>query len=79
MIKAVSVAGLETEGTPFKKPSVQLDEAARTISLGHLTWIECVVDNILEETPNILTNLGDRKSTRLNSSHSRASRMPSSA
>ena len=58
MIKAVSVAGIETEGTPFKKPSVQLEEAARTISLGHLTWIECVVDSILEETPKILENLG---------------------
>ncbi len=58
MIKAVSVAGLESEGTPFKKPSVQLDEAARTISLGNLTWIECVVDNITVETPKILENLG---------------------
>ncbi|MBI3842828.1 MAG: hypothetical protein HY295_06790 [Thaumarchaeota archaeon] len=58
MIKAVSVAGLQTEGIPFKKPSVQLDEAAREISLGNLTWIECVVDNILEETPKILANLG---------------------
>ena len=58
MIKAVSVAGLQTEGIPFKKPSVQLDEAAKTISLGNLTWIECVVDNIVEETPKILANLG---------------------
>ncbi len=58
MIKAVSVAGLEAEGTPFKKPSVQLDEAARTISLGNLTWIECVVDSITTETPKILENLG---------------------
>lgn len=58
MIKAVSVAGLQTEGTPFKKPSVQLAEAAQTITLGNLTWIECVVDNIVEETPKILSNLG---------------------
>lgn len=58
MIKAVSIAGLQTEGIPFRKPSVQLDEAARTISLGNLTWIECVVDNIVGETPNILVNLG---------------------
>src|SRR5438445_3858075 len=58
MIKAVSVAGLESEGTPFKKPSVQLDEAARTISLGNLTWIECVVDSITTEAPKILENLG---------------------
>jgi magnesium transporter len=58
MIKAVSVAGLESEGTPFKKPSVRLDEAAHTISLGNLTWIECVVDNIVEETPKILESFG---------------------
>ncbi len=58
MIKAVSVAGLESEGTPFKKPSVQLEEAARTISLGNLTWIECVVDSITTEAPKILENLG---------------------
>src|SRR5207245_11448386 len=58
MIKAVSVAGLQSEGTPFKKASVQLDEAAKTISIGTLTWIECVVDNLLVETPKILENLG---------------------
>ena len=58
MIKAVSIAGLQTEGTPFKKPNVQFDEVTQTISLGNLTWIECVVDNIVEETPKILANLG---------------------
>jgi magnesium transporter len=58
MIKAVSVAGLQTEGVPFKKPSVQLSEAAQIISVGNLTWVECVVDNIIEETPKILENLG---------------------
>ena len=58
MIKAVSVAGLESEGTPYKKPSVHLDEAAQIISLGNLTWIECVVDSITAETPKILENLG---------------------
>ena len=62
MIKAVSVAGFEKEGVPFKKPSVQLSEAAeavtQAVNLGNLTWIECVVDNIVEETPKILENLG---------------------
>src|SRR5438445_11275637 len=58
MIKAVSVAGLQSEGTPFKKASVQLDEAAKTIWIGTLTWIECVVDNLLVEKPKILENLG---------------------
>ena len=58
MIKAVSIAGLQSEGTPFKKPSIQLDEAIKEISLGHLTWIECVVDNIVNDTPTVLQSLG---------------------
>jgi len=57
MIKAVSVAGLQ-EGTPFKKPTVELEEAAQIVSIGNLTWIECVVDNIIGETPKILEKLG---------------------
>ena len=35
--------------------------------------------DLLAEIETIEKELGDRKSTRLNSSHSRASRMPSSA
>ncbi|MFQ6025723.1 MAG: CorA family divalent cation transporter [Nitrosopumilaceae archaeon] len=58
MIKGVSIAGIQEEGTPFKKESIQLEEAARTISLGNLTWIECVVDDIVGETPKILEKLG---------------------
>ena len=58
MIKALSVAGLQTDGTPFKKPSVQLEEAIQEITHGHLTWIECVVDNIVNDTPMVLQNLG---------------------
>jgi magnesium transporter len=57
MIKAVSVAGLQ-EGAPYKKPTVELEEAAKVISIGTLTWIECVVDNIAIETPKILEKLG---------------------
>jgi len=57
MIKAVSIAGLQ-EGTPFKKPTVELEEAAQIVSIGNLTWIECVVDNIIGETPKILEKLG---------------------
>jgi len=53
MIKAISVAGLE-EGTPFKKPAVPLEELSAIVSTEHLTWIECVVDNIIEEAPKIL-------------------------
>jgi magnesium transporter len=57
MIKAVSVAGIQ-DGTPYKKPTVQLEEAAKIIHIGTLTWIECVVDNIPTETPKILEILG---------------------
>ena len=38
-----------------------------------------MVKNPGKENMEIITKEGDRKSTRLNSSHSRASRMPSSA
>ena len=57
MLKAVSIAGIEEQGIPFKKESVALDEAAKTISIGNLTWIECVVDDIVDETPKILEKL----------------------
>ena len=40
MLKTVSIAGIEEQGVPFKKESINLEEAAKTISLGHLTWIE---------------------------------------
>ena len=57
MIKAVSAAGLQN-GTPFKNPTIGLDEAAQIITSGNLVWIECVVDSITEETPKILEKLG---------------------
>ena len=57
MLKAVSIAGIDEHGVPFKKESVALDEAAKTISVGNLTWIECVVDDIVDETPKILEKL----------------------
>lgn len=58
MLKAVSIAGLQQDGTSFKTPTIELGEAAQVASAGHLTWIECVVDNIVEETPKILQKLG---------------------
>ena len=58
MLKTVSIAGIEEQGVPFKKESVNLEEAARIISLGNLTWIEVVVDDIVAETPQILERLG---------------------
>ena len=57
MIKAISVAGL-LEGTPFKKPTVEMEELPGIISSGHLTWIECVVDSIIDDSPKILEKLG---------------------
>jgi magnesium transporter len=57
MLKTVSIAGIEERGVPFKKESIALDEAAKTISIGNLTWIECVVDDIVDETPKILEKL----------------------
>jgi len=58
MLKTVSIAGIEEQGVPFKKESVQLDEAAKTVSISTLTWIECVVDDIVKESPKILEKLG---------------------
>ena len=58
MLKAVSIAGIEEQGVPFKKESIELEEAARTVSIGNLTWIECVVDDIVIESPKILAKLG---------------------
>ena len=58
MLKTVSVAGIEEQGVPFKKESITLDEAAKTVSNAGLDWIECVVDDIVSETPEILQKLG---------------------
>ena len=58
MLKTVSIAGIEGQGVPFKKESINLEEAAQIISVGNLTWIEVVVDDIVAETPQILDRLG---------------------
>jgi len=58
MLKTVSIAGIEEQGIPFKKESINLEEAAKIVSLGNLTWIEVVVDDIVAETPDILERLG---------------------
>jgi len=57
MLKTVSMAGIAEQGIPYKKDSIQLEEAAQTLSIGNLTWIECVVDDIVDETPDILKKL----------------------
>ena len=57
MVTTVSIAGIEEQGVPFKKESIALDEAVKTIAIGNLTWIECVVDDIVDETPKILEKL----------------------
>ena len=58
MLKTVSIAGIEGQGVPFKKESINLEEAAQIVSVGNLTWIEVVVDDIVAETPQILERLG---------------------
>ena len=67
MLKTVSIAGIEEQGVPFKRESTSLDEATRHVSIGNLTWIECVVDDIVTETPKILEklNIGMDSSTLL--------------
>ncbi len=65
MLKAVSLAGMEKQGVPFKKESIALDEAAKTIAIGNLIWIECVVDDIVEETPKILEKLNIKMDPKL--------------
>ena len=59
MLKTVSVAGIEEEGVPFKKESITLEDAVAeyVVESGTLTWIECVVDDIVNETPGILEKL----------------------
>ena len=57
MLKTVSMAGIEEQGVPYKKENIKLEAAAQTLSIGNLTWIECVVDDIVDETPKILEKL----------------------
>ena len=57
MLKTVSIAGIEEEGVPFKKESIPLEDAAKTVSTGNLTWIECVVDDILTKPQKFCKNL----------------------
>ena len=58
MLKTISIAGIKEQELPFKKESITLDEAAQTVSIEGLDWIECVVDDIVSETPEILRKLG---------------------
>ena len=46
MLKTVSIAGIAEQGVPYRKESIALEEAAQTLSIGNLTWIECVVDAV---------------------------------
>ena len=57
MLKTVSIAGIEEDGIPFKKESIPLEDAAKRVSDGTFTWIECVVDDIVNETGKILQKL----------------------
>ena len=53
MIKSISVAGLQ-EGMAFKKPTINLEDISKETATGNLTWIECVVDSIIDDSPKIL-------------------------
>ena len=57
MLKTVSIAGIEEDGIPFKKESIMLEDAAKRVSDGTFTWIECGVDDIVNETVKILQKL----------------------
>ena len=80
-------AELERPEKVFKSPSELPWKLARTmINLARLNENDILCDpfcgtgTILLEAESMgIRSIGDRKSTRLNSSHSRASRMPSSA
>ncbi len=46
------------DGIPFKKKNVGIDHATKIVSTSNLTWIECVVSDIANETPLILKKIG---------------------
>lgn len=58
MLKLISVASIHENGEPFKKVSTDISKILNFISVTNLTWIECVVDDIVNETPMILKKLG---------------------
>ena len=85
IISAGEGSRLSQEGVALPKPLVQLNGVAmidRLIQIFVRNGADKVVIIINNESPltkEHLAKLQDRKSTRLNSSHNVASRMPSSA
>lgn len=57
MLKTVSITGMDKEGIPFKKENITIDHAVTMTGISNLTWIECVVDDIINETPSILQKI----------------------
>lgn len=57
MLKTVSITGIDKECIPFKKENITIDQAVPMINTSNLTWIECVVDDIINETPTILNKI----------------------
>ena len=80
-LSMAAMLGACAMGTDYKRPAVQTPEAFRGApvlsgkSLADMAWWEVYQDPALDK----LLRAADRKSTRLNSSHSQQSRMPSSA
>ena len=76
--------GFETVGFNVVFANELMKEAAETYRANHpgCNMVNDDINNVFDELSNyagVDLVFGDRKSTRLNSSHNRASRMPSSA
>ena len=80
-MRGVSVSGLMNEGTVFVVVRAELDYRSPA-RYGDTLLIDTVVSDLSAASmtfAHVVKEKADRKSTRLNSSHSQQSRMPSSA
>ena len=88
--KGIVMNALEIKNISKIYKNFKLDDISFVLPCGHImgligengagksTIINCILD-IIEKDSGSISVLGDRKSTRLNSSHTDISRMPSSA
>ena len=85
MLGADGVVGAAAKGTIILDSSTNTPamsrEVAKAAAAKGVIYLDCPVSGSLvqAQAKELVILVGDRKSTRLNSSHSRASRMPSSA